>query len=139
MVHVGLEGVRLGREWMVRNREEEEEEVKAAAMKKREQGLLPPAVPEVESHPLPPPPSPSTNEKSLTLAIPPKPTPMESDDRWWREAIANLAYFPLTVHWSFEERGLLGDRAVAVLGMVAGGVGLRRAWRETGTDGVIGD
>lgn len=50
--------------------------------------------------------------------------------RWWRQAVVNGAYFPLTLHWSSEE-GLLGDRWVGLLGMLAGEVTLRQAWRET--------
>lgn len=50
--------------------------------------------------------------------------------RWWRQAVVNGAFFPLTVHFSTDQ-GLLGDRWVGLLGMVAGEVTLRQAWRET--------
>jgi hypothetical protein len=53
------------------------------------------------------------------------------EDRiWWRDVVSNAAYFPLTMHWS-HEHGLLGDGGVGVCGMVAGGVLLLDAWRET--------
>ncbi|KAF2653831.1 hypothetical protein K491DRAFT_500517 [Lophiostoma macrostomum CBS 122681] len=53
------------------------------------------------------------------------------EDRiWWRDVVSNVAYFPLTMHWSHEE-GLLGDGRVGACGMVAGGVLLVDAWRET--------
>lgn len=48
--------------------------------------------------------------------------------RWWAEVVSNVAYAPLTLHWSLE-RGLLGEGWVGALGMVAGFVGVREAWR----------
>jgi hypothetical protein len=53
---------------------------------------------------------------------------MQASARWWRQVVANAAWAPLTVHWSVEG-GVLGDGAVGMLGMVAGGVALREAWR----------
>ncbi|KAF2087941.1 hypothetical protein K490DRAFT_4699, partial [Saccharata proteae CBS 121410] len=52
------------------------------------------------------------------------------DARWWRESISNMAYAPLTIHWSMEE-GVIGESVVGLLGMVAGGVNLRERWRQT--------
>jgi len=49
---------------------------------------------------------------------------------WWRDLVSNAAYGPLTVHWSLEE-GCLSESWVGLLGMVAGGVGLRERWRAT--------
>lgn len=54
----------------------------------------------------------------------------DRQQRWWRQAVVNGAFFPLTLH-SSTEGGLLGDRWVGLLGMVAGEVTLRQAWRET--------
>ncbi|KAF1837724.1 hypothetical protein BDW02DRAFT_95760 [Decorospora gaudefroyi] len=50
--------------------------------------------------------------------------------RWWRDFVSNLAYAPMTVHWSME-RGLLSDWGVGACGIVAGGSLLVDAWRET--------
>lgn len=50
-------------------------------------------------------------------------------ERWWRQVVSNAAWAPLTVHWSVEG-GMLGDGAVGALGMVAGGMALREAWRR---------
>ncbi|KAJ9637811.1 hypothetical protein H2201_007743 [Coniosporium apollinis] len=49
---------------------------------------------------------------------------------WWRDLVSNAAYGPLTVHWSLEE-GCLSESWVGLLGMVAGGVGLRERWKAT--------
>jgi len=49
---------------------------------------------------------------------------------WRRELAVNLAYAPLTVHWSLEE-GLVSDLFVGVLGSVAGVVGFRELWKNT--------
>lgn len=49
---------------------------------------------------------------------------------WWREVYVNVAYAPLTVHWSLE-RGCVSEAWVGFLGMVAGVVGLRGLWEET--------
>jgi len=49
---------------------------------------------------------------------------------WRREMAVNLAYAPLTVHWSLEE-GLVSDLWVGLLGSVAGVVGFRELWKNT--------
>lgn len=49
---------------------------------------------------------------------------------WKRMMIVNLAYAPLTVHWSLEE-GLCSDGWVGALGSIAGIAGLRELWRIT--------
>ncbi len=54
---------------------------------------------------------------------------MQASKRWWRQVVANAAWAPLTVHWSVEG-GVLGEGAVGALGMVAGGLALREAWRR---------
>ncbi|KAI9678731.1 MAG: hypothetical protein M1817_005788 [Caeruleum heppii] len=51
-------------------------------------------------------------------------------DRWNRELLVNVAFAPLTLHWSLEE-GLVGDGVVGALGSVAGVVGFREMWRRT--------
>ena len=51
-------------------------------------------------------------------------------ERWWNEVLVNAAYAPMTLHWSFEG-GLLPEGVIGALGMVAGGLGLREAWRST--------
>jgi hypothetical protein len=49
---------------------------------------------------------------------------------WWKDLASNLAYAPMTVHWSLE-RGLLSDWGVGACGIVAGGALLMDAWRKT--------
>lgn len=49
---------------------------------------------------------------------------------WWKDLASNMAYAPMTVHWSLEQ-GLLSDWGVGVCGMVAGGALLADAWRRT--------
>lgn len=49
---------------------------------------------------------------------------------WWKDLASNLAYAPMTLHWS-TERGLLSDWGVGACGMVAGGAMLADAWRKT--------
>ena len=49
---------------------------------------------------------------------------------WWKDLASNVAYAPMTVHWSMEQ-GLLSDLGVGVCGMVAGGALLADAWRRT--------
>jgi len=50
--------------------------------------------------------------------------------KWRREMVVNLAYAPLTVHWSLE-KGLVGDFWVGLLGSVAGVTGIRELWKNT--------
>ena len=56
------------------------------------------------------------------------------EEGWRRELAVNLAYAPLTVHWSLE-KGLWGvsDGVVGGLGMVAGILGMQKQWRAAGT------
>jgi hypothetical protein len=49
---------------------------------------------------------------------------------WWKDLASNVAYAPMTVHWSLEQ-GLLSDWGVGVCGMVAGGALLADAWKKT--------
>jgi hypothetical protein len=49
---------------------------------------------------------------------------------WWKDLVSNLAYAPMTLHWSLEQ-GLLSDAGVGLCGMVAGGSSLVDAWRRT--------
>ena len=49
---------------------------------------------------------------------------------WWKDLASNMAYAPMTVHWSME-KGLLSDWGVGACGMVAGGALLADAWRKT--------
>jgi len=50
--------------------------------------------------------------------------------KWRREMVTNLAWAPLTVHWSLEE-GLVGEFWVGLLGSVAGITGFRELWKST--------
>ncbi|KAF2745044.1 hypothetical protein M011DRAFT_488566 [Sporormia fimetaria CBS 119925] len=46
---------------------------------------------------------------------------------WWRDLVSNVAYFPMTLHWSTEE-GLLSEILVGLCGVFAGGANLVEAW-----------
>lgn len=49
---------------------------------------------------------------------------------WWKDLASNVAYAPMTIHWSLEQ-GLLSDWGVGACGIVAGGALLADAWRKT--------
>lgn len=49
---------------------------------------------------------------------------------WWKDLVSNIAYAPMTIHWSIEE-GLLSDLQVGIFGTIAGGALLADAWRKT--------
>ncbi|TVY23115.1 Uncharacterized protein LHYA1_G008106 [Lachnellula hyalina] len=49
---------------------------------------------------------------------------------WKKQLVVDLAYAPLTVHYSLEN-GLMGDFLVALSGSVAGLTGFRYLWRNT--------
>lgn len=49
---------------------------------------------------------------------------------WWKDLIVNGAYYPMTLHWSLES-GLLTEIQVGILGVIAGGTGLRDVWKKT--------
>jgi hypothetical protein len=51
--------------------------------------------------------------------------------KWRRQMIENVAWAPLTLHWSLEE-GFVGEFWVGVLGSVAGLAGFRELWKTTG-------
>ncbi|KAF8425085.1 hypothetical protein EV426DRAFT_532141 [Tirmania nivea] len=58
---------------------------------------------------------------------------MNSDGKksvWLRQLWSNMAYAPLTVHWSLES-GALTQLTVGTLGAIAGVIGLHQAWRRT--------
>jgi hypothetical protein len=75
---------------------------------------------------------------SITLQDEQEPNPMKSYDEdaekvralWWKDAVANGAYAPLTVHWSLEE-GCVTDGWVGFFGTVAGFAGLKELWKDT--------
>ncbi|KAH7361391.1 hypothetical protein B0T11DRAFT_278861 [Plectosphaerella cucumerina] len=48
---------------------------------------------------------------------------------WRRTLVRNLAWAPLTVHWSFN--GYLSDTAISALGTVPGIIGIRQLWQDT--------
>ena len=50
--------------------------------------------------------------------------------RWWKDALVNTAYAPMTVHYSLPG-GLVGDEYIAMLGMVAGGLSFKSLWEQT--------
>ncbi|KAF2251542.1 hypothetical protein BU26DRAFT_518176 [Trematosphaeria pertusa] len=56
----------------------------------------------------------------------------KDDWLWWRDLVSNIAYMPMTLHWSVDEdRTFLPDWSVGLLGAVAGGSLLADAWRAT--------
>ncbi|KAI9025488.1 peroxisomal biogenesis factor 11 [Hyaloraphidium curvatum] len=50
---------------------------------------------------------------------------------WGLNFLMNLAYFPLTLHWSLPDRKLLDEGQVAFFGTAAGLLQLQKAWRGT--------
>ncbi|CAD6589378.1 MAG: hypothetical protein ASARMPREDX12_003752 [Alectoria sarmentosa] len=50
--------------------------------------------------------------------------------KWYREVGVNVAYAPMTVHYSLED-GILGEGAIGGLGAVVGALSIEQAWRET--------
>ncbi|MCJ1433288.1 hypothetical protein MMC27_002647 [Xylographa pallens] len=55
----------------------------------------------------------------------------EEDREWWKQVYVNAAWFPVTVHYG-SESGLVGEAQLALLGLVAGVLGIRDAWKATG-------
>jgi len=51
--------------------------------------------------------------------------------KWRKEMVVNMAWAPLTVHWSLEQ-GLVGDFWVGVLGSIAGIARTRVLWKQAG-------
>ncbi|KAF1933273.1 uncharacterized protein M421DRAFT_52709 [Didymella exigua CBS 183.55] len=49
---------------------------------------------------------------------------------WWKDLVSNIAYAPMTLHWSVEA-GLLSDLQVGIFGTIAGSALLADAWRKT--------
>jgi hypothetical protein len=49
---------------------------------------------------------------------------------WWKDLASNVAYAPMTLHWSMEQ-GLLSEWGVGTCGIVAGGALLADAWGKT--------
>ena len=50
--------------------------------------------------------------------------------KWYREVGVNVAYAPMTVHYSLEN-GVLSEGAIAGLGAVVGALSIGQAWKET--------
>ena len=50
--------------------------------------------------------------------------------KWYREVGVNVAYAPMTVHYSLEN-GILSDGAIGGLGAVVGALSIGQAWKET--------
>ena len=50
--------------------------------------------------------------------------------KWYREVGVNMAYAPMTVHYSLED-GILGEGAIGGLGVVVGALSIGQAWNET--------
>jgi hypothetical protein len=49
---------------------------------------------------------------------------------WWRQLVSDCCYAPMSIHYSRPE-GLLTQIQIGMLGIVAGGTGLREIWRKT--------
>lgn len=50
--------------------------------------------------------------------------------KWYREVGVNVAYAPMTIHYSLEN-GILGEGAIGGLGAVVGALSIGQAWKET--------
>ena len=59
----------------------------------------------------------------------------EETESWWRDLKINLAYAPMTLHYSLAN-GLLNDSTVALCGVLASYWGLKGAWQRTATASV---
>ena len=105
MLGVGIEGGRLGREWILSRRRDFSEFKKLETLRSEDR--------EGKSE--------EVGEKEVKVRK------REAAQRWWREVWTNAAWAPLTAHWSIE-KGMLGEGTVGALGMVAGGLTLREAW-----------
>ncbi|KAG6919177.1 hypothetical protein DXG01_008475 [Tephrocybe rancida] len=58
----------------------------------------------------------------------------ELKQRWnayWTELVTNLAYLPLTIHWSLEKGIIKNDVWVGALGLIAGVASFRSGWKAT--------
>ena len=51
-------------------------------------------------------------------------------EKWYTELGVNAAYAPMTIHYSLEN-GILGDGAIAALGVVVGALSIGQAWKMT--------
>lgn len=51
-------------------------------------------------------------------------------EKWYRATGVNLAYAPMTVHYSLEN-GILGEGVIGALGAVVGALSIGQAWKET--------
>lgn len=112
MAHVGLEGARLGREWVLSHQRKLVAQRREFLDRKNKKAQVDGAIVELKG------------EKEEKVAE------REEEARWWREVGVNAAYAPMTVHWSVEE-GIWGEGSVGALGIVAGMLGIREAWRKT--------
>ncbi|KAI4109325.1 MAG: hypothetical protein LQ339_001825 [Xanthoria mediterranea] len=56
----------------------------------------------------------------------------QETESWWRDLKINLAYAPMTLHYSLAN-GLLNDSTVALCGVLASYWGLKGAWMKTAT------
>lgn len=49
--------------------------------------------------------------------------------KWYKEVGVNVAYAPMTVHYSLED-GILGEGVIGGLGAVVGALSIGQAWKE---------
>ena len=54
----------------------------------------------------------------------------KAEAKWWRDVYINAAWMPLTIHFS-TEKGFVGEGTTAALGLIAGILGLKEAWKVT--------
>ena len=50
--------------------------------------------------------------------------------KWYREVGVNVAYAPMTIHYSLDN-GVLGEGGIAALGAVVGALSIGQAWKMT--------
>ncbi|KAK4992258.1 hypothetical protein LTR50_001238 [Elasticomyces elasticus] len=104
MGHVALEFLRLGRTWQTRDRAGEGLGIGVGQV--AAEGVA------------------EDDEKAVKVSR------KEDMEAWWRTMRVNLAYAPMTLHWSMED-GCLNDTQVGALGMVAGFIGFGQLWAST--------
>lgn len=94
MIGVGVEGARLGREWVLRRQRDRELQVS-----ERQQVYA------------------AVEEKEAKIQ-------KAERERWWREVGINAAWAPLTVHWSVEKGilgdGIVGALGMVAGGLALG-------------------
>lgn len=70
-------------------------------------------------------------ETALALANEEEQHAARRREKFYNDLTVNVAYAPMTVHYSFDQMGLLGEGALGLLGCIVGWSSIGRAWRES--------